>query len=52
MFLAGQKYIAGAKATKGGKEVGDGRRTPNEGIDQRNLKIWADLADKICVDRT
>ena len=25
-----------------------GLRTPNEGIDQRNLKIWADVADKIC----
>ena len=22
----------------------------NEGINQRNLKIWADVADKICVD--
>ena len=26
--------------------------TPNEGIDQRNLKIWADVADKICFGRT
>ena len=25
-----------------------GLRTPNEGINQRNLKIWADVADKIC----
>ena len=24
-----------------------GLRTPNEGINQRNLKIWADVADKI-----
>ena len=23
-----------------------GLRTPNEGINQRNLKIWADVADK------
>jgi hypothetical protein len=23
-------------------------RTPNEGINQRNLKIWANVADKIC----
>ena len=23
-------------------------RTPNEGINQRYLKIWADVADKIC----
>ena len=22
--------------------------TPNEGINQRNLKFWADVADKIC----
>ena len=26
-----------------------GLRTPNEGINQRNLKIWADLADEICM---
>jgi hypothetical protein len=26
--------------------------TPNEGIHQRNLKIWADVADKICFGRT
>jgi hypothetical protein len=25
-----------------------GLQTPNEGINQRNLKIWADAADKIC----
>ena len=24
-----------------------GLRKPNEGINQRNLKIWADVADKI-----
>ena len=29
-----------------------GLRTPNEGINQRNLKIWADVADKICFTRT
>ena len=29
-----------------------GLRTPNEGINQRNLKFWADLADKICFGRT
>ena len=27
-------------------------RTLNEGINQRNLKIWADVADKICFGRT
>ena len=29
-----------------------GLRTPNEGINHRNLKIWADVADKICFGRT
>ena len=29
-----------------------GLRTPNEGINQRNLKIKADVADKICFGRT
>ena len=29
-----------------------GLRTPNEGINQINLKIWADVADKICFGRT
>ena len=24
-------------------------RTPGESINQRNLKIWADVADKICL---
>ena len=28
-----------------------GLRTPNEGIHQRNLKIRADVADKICFNR-
>jgi hypothetical protein len=29
-----------------------GLRTPNEGKNQRNLKIWADVAVKICFGRT
>ena len=29
-----------------------GLRTPNEGTNQRNLKNWADVADKICFGRT
>jgi hypothetical protein len=29
-----------------------GLRTPNEGTNQRNLKFWADVADKICFGRT
>ena len=32
--------------------LGHGLRTPNEGINQRNLKIWADAADKICFGHT
>ena len=29
-----------------------GLRTPNEDINQRNLEIWADVADNICFGRT
>ena len=29
-----------------------GLRTPNEGINQRYLKNWADVAGKICFGRT
>ena len=29
-----------------------GLRTPNEGINQRYLKNWADVADKMCFGRT
>ena len=29
-----------------------GLRTPNEGINQRDLKNWANEADKICFGRT
>jgi hypothetical protein len=29
-----------------------GLRTPNEGIIQRNMKIWANVADKICFGHT
>ena len=32
--------------------LGHKLRTPNEGINQKNLKIWADVADKICFGRT
>ena len=34
-----------------GYEAQNGLRTPNEGINQRNLKIWAGVADKICFGR-
>ena len=29
-----------------------GLLTPNEGINQRNLKFWANVVDKICFGRT
>ena len=29
-----------------------GQRTPNTGINQRNLKFWAEVADKIRFGRT
>ena len=29
-----------------------GLRTPNKGLNQRYLKNWADVADKICFGRT
>ena len=29
-----------------------GLRTPNEGINRRNLKFWADVAESICFGRT
>ena len=29
-----------------------GLQTPNEGINPRYLKNWADVADKICFGRT
>ena len=32
--------------------VDHGLRTPNEGINQRYLKNWAKVADKICFGRT
>ena len=35
------------RKTKKLKETTHGLQTPNEGINQRNLKNWADVADKI-----
>ena len=32
--------------------VSYGLWTPNEGINQRYMKIWANVADKICFGRT
>jgi hypothetical protein len=37
-------------ATKNGYT--HGVRTPNEGINQRYLKNWADVADEICFGHT
>ena len=34
------------------EDLDHGLRTPNEGINQRYLKNWADVADKICFGRT
>ena len=34
------------------KHCNHGLRTPNESINQRYLKNWADVADKICFGRT
>ena len=33
-------------------ECTHGLQTPNEGINQRYLKNWANVADKICFGRT
>ena len=33
-------------------QLDHGLRTPNEGINQRYLKNWADVVDKICFGRT
>ena len=33
-------------------DTNHGLRTPNEGINQRYLKNWADVADKICFGLT
>ena len=32
--------------------IGHRLRTPNEGINHRNLKIWVDMADKLCLGST
>ena len=38
--------------SQGGLASTHGLRTPNEGINQRYLKNWADVADKICCRHT
>ena len=44
-------FVFGVQLTKD-DPMDHGLRTPNEGINQRNLKIWADVADKIYFGRT
>ena len=54
------KFVFSKKATKFDKTFSvdltittyHGLWTPNEGINQRNLKFWIDVADKICFGRT
>ena len=46
------KYIRDCPLNCDFNHFGHGLRTPDEGINQRNLKIWADVADKICFGRT
>ena len=47
MFIAEDHIV---DKTEGASD--HGLRTPNEGINQRYLKKWADVADKICFGRT
>ena len=35
-----------------GNDFAHGLGTHNEGINQRNLKFWTDVADKVCFGRT
>ena len=49
--LGGDKNSAGVLYFKLYENL-HGLRTPNERMNQRNLKFWADVADKICFDRT
>jgi hypothetical protein len=44
--------VKNSAALGGSDLVIHGLRTPNEGINQIYLKIWADVADKICFGRT
>ena len=55
-FFRGYKYLA-PKITVEIYFIADVARshglwTPNEGINHRYLKNWADVADKICLGRT
>ena len=46
-FLLQQALVQGRRENQD-----HGLRTPNEGINQRYLKFWADVAEKICFGRT
>ena len=45
-------YCSTNTGKAGFKESEHGLRTPNEGINQKNPKVWANVADKICFGRT
>ena len=45
-------HLREKKSQKSFHQSAHGLRTPNEGINQRNLKFWANVADKICFGRT
>ena len=47
-----QRYLADRNAICILHQSDHGLRTPNEGTNQRYLKNWADVADKICFVRT
>ena len=49
-ILQAAAYISAGTVDK--KIYIHGLQTPNEGINQRNLKNWADVTDKVCFGRT
>ena len=56
LFCAKMKFFVQQKVEKLKKAIlgvslGHELRTPNEGMNQRYLKNWADVANKICFSR-
>ena len=47
-----KNFLRDVLPLKGKHTCNHGLLTPNEGINQRYLKNWADVADKICFGRT
>ena len=41
-------HLREKKSQKSFHQSAHGLRTPNEGITQRNMKFWSNVADKIC----